>query len=168
MILRIALSLAALAAPAAALAAPYADLAAIDREVMAFTGAPQGTPGGAVLPVDRRLRLSSCASRLLVGWHTQRRESVVVQCPDAGGWRVFVPVVAVQGAAAAAPAVMKGEGVTVAVQGDGFTVSQPGEAMEQGAVGAWIRIRMVKAGSPQGEALRAQIVRPGLVQVPMP
>lgn len=168
MTIRLALSLAAAAVPAAALGASFADLAAIDREVAAFTGAPQGQPGGAVMPVDRRLRLTACASPLLVGWHTQRRESVLVQCPDAGGWRLFVPVKAAQGAAAAAPAVMRGEGVTVAVQGDGFTVSQPGEAMEPGPVGAWIRIRMVKAGSPQGEALRAQIVRPGLVQVPMP
>lgn len=168
MTFRLALSLAAVAAPAAAQAAPFADLEAIDRQVATFTGAAQGQPGGAVLPVDRRLRLTSCVSPLLVGWHTQRRESVLVQCPDAGGWRVFVPVMAVQGAAAAAPAVMRGEGVTVAVQGDGFTVSQPGEAMEPGAVGAWIRVRMVKAGSPQGEALRAQVVRPGLVQVPMP
>lgn len=165
---RLALSLAILAAPCAAFAASYADLAVIDRQVMAFTGAPQGQPGGAVLPVDRRLRLTACASQLLVGWHTQRRESVLVQCPDAGGWRVFVPVMAVQGAAAAAPAVMRGEGVTVAVQGEGFTVSQPGEAMEPGAVGAWIRVRMAKARSPQGDILRAQIVRPGLVEVPMP
>lgn len=162
------LSLAALATPAAAFGAGFADLMAIDRQVAAFTGASQGQPGGAILPVDKRLRLAACTSPLLVGWHTQRHESVLVQCPDAGGWRVFVPVMAVQGAAAAAPAVMRGEGVTVAVQGDGFTISQPGEAMEPGPVGAWIRIRMVKAGSPQGEALRAQIVRPGLVQVPMP
>lgn len=168
MTFRFALSLAVLAAPAAALGAAYADLTAIDRQVAAFTGAAQGQPGGAVLPVDRRLRLTSCASQLLVGWHTQRRETVLVQCPDAGGWRVFVPVMAAQGMAAAAPAVMRGEGVTVSVTGDGFTVSQPGEAMEPGAVGAWIRVRMVKARTPQGEALRAQIVRPGLVEVPMP
>lgn len=160
--------LAALATPVAVDAAAFADLAAIDREVAAFTGNAQGQPGGAVLPVDRRLRLTACASPLVVGWHTTRHESVLVQCPDAMGWRVFVPVMSVQGAPAAAPAVMRGEAVTVSVQGDGFTVSQPGEAIEPGAVGAWIRVRMVKSGSAQGEAMRAQIVRPGLVQVPMP
>ena len=103
-----------------------------------------------------------------IGWHAQRRETVLVQCPDAGGWRVFVPVMAAQGVAAAAPAVLRGEAVTISVAGDGFTVSQPGEAMEAGAVGSWIRVRLAQAGIARGEPMRAQIVRPGLVSVPMP
>lgn len=167
MILRLTLSLAAAALPASALAAPFADPAAIDREVTGFTGIPQGQPGGAALPVDRRLKLASCQSPLSLGWHTQRRETVLVQCPDAGGWRLFVPILAAQGAAAA-PAVLRGEAVTISVAGDGFTVSQPGEAMEPGAVGSWIRVRLAQGGVAKGEPMRAQIVRPGLVSVPMP
>lgn len=168
MILRLTLSLAAAALPVAANAAPFADPAAIDREVMGFTGLPQGEPGGAALPVDRRLKLAACRAPLVLGWHTQRRETVTVQCPDAGGWRLFVPVLAGQGAAASEPAVLRGEGVTIAVEGDGFTVSQPGEAMEQGAVGAWIRVRLAQGGVAKGQPMRARIVRPGLVSVPMP
>lgn len=171
MMLRLTLSLAAAlpaAVPGIAHAASFADPVAIDREVAAFTGVAQGQPGGAALPVDRRLKLAPCRSPLALGWHTQRRETVTVQCPDAGGWRLFVPVLAVQAGPAAAPAVMRGEAVTIAVEGDGFTVSQPGEAMEQGAVGAWIRVRVAQGGVAKGEAMRAQIVRPGLVSVPMP
>lgn len=149
--------------------AAMTDLAAIDRQVAGFTGAAQGTPGGAVLPVDRRLRLNACNAPLNLGWHTARKESVVVQCPDAGSWRLFVPVNASQSAAGApeTPAVTRGEAVTVSVVGDGFAVSQPGISMDQGPVGAWVRVRMVTGGAPKGDAMRAQVIRPGLVQIPM-
>lgn len=160
--------IAAAALPTPALAA-MADLAAIDRQVAQFTGAPQGTIGGAVLPVDRRLRLAACNSPLNLGWHTARKESVVVQCPDAGAWRLFVPVTPAQQASAEpqAPAVTPNEAVTVSVVGEGFAVSQPGIAMDKGAVGAWVRVRMVSGGQPRGDAMRAQVVRPGLVKIPM-
>lgn len=165
---KLAFVLAAAALPATAHAAT-ADLAAIDRQVALFTGAPQGAVGGAILPVDRRLRLAACNSPLSLGWRTARKESVVVQCPDAGSWRLFVPVTPVQQASAApeTPAVARGEAVTVSVTGDGFAVSQPGVAMDQGPVGAWVRVRMVQSGQPKGDAMRAQVVRPGLVAIPM-
>lgn len=156
-----------------AAAAGFADLAAIDQQVQAFTGAPIGAPGGATTPVDRRLRLQSCAAPLAVTWNGMRRDSVLVQCP--GGWRLFVQVAnATLGAAAAPvlPAVTKGDAVTIAVQGDGFTVSQPGEALEAGPIGAWIRVRAVAGGAATAanarDTLRAQIVRPGMVAIPLP
>lgn len=148
-------------------AAGFADLEAIDREVAAFTGASIGQQGGAATPVDRRLRLNPCAAPLALSWHSPRRDSVLVQCPVAGGWRLYVPV---RGATAesATPAINRGDAVTIAVAGDGFTVSQPGEALEGGAVGAWIRVRGVAAVKPgANDAMRAQIVRPGLVSVPV-
>jgi flagella basal body P-ring formation protein FlgA len=64
---------------------------------------------------------------------------------------------------AAAPAVLRGEAVTVSVTGEGFAVSQPGEAMDSGAVGAWIRVKT----SAKSDPVRAQIVRPGLVELPI-
>lgn len=156
-----------------AAAAGFADLAAIDQQVQAFTGAPIGAPGGATTPVDRRLRLQSCAAPLAVTWNGMRRDSVLVQCP--GGWRLFVQVAnATLGAAAAPvlPAVTKGDAVTIAVQGDGFTVSQPGEALEAGPIGAWIRVRAVASSAAAAanarDTLRAQIVRPGMVAIPLP
>lgn len=152
--------------------AGFADLDALDRQVAVFTGAPVGAPGGAMMPVDRRLRLRPCAGPLAVAWNGLRRDSVQVSCPEAGGWRIFVQLAnaGLNGAVAALPAVNRGDAVTIAVQGDGFSVSQPGEALEGGPVGGWIRVRPVRnaanAGASDG-TLRAQIVRPGLVAIPM-
>lgn len=151
--------------------AGFADLDAIDRQVAAFTGAPVGAPGGAVMPVDRRMRLRQCAMPLTISWNGLRRDSVMVQCPDAG-WRIFVQLASAGMTAPAPAAVGKGDAVTIAVTGDGFTVSQPGEALEAGAVGAWINVRPVKASAAANAAskdtLRAQIVRPGMVAIPLP
>jgi len=155
-----------LAAPAPAHAAPFADPAAIDAEVARFTGAPLGTTGGAAQPVDRRLRLAGCANPLSLGWYAGRRDTVLVQCPDLGGWRLFVPVLQSAPGQGEAPAVLRGEAVTIALAGPGFSVTQPGEALDQGAVGAWIRVRTAAAGQGAGsQPLRAQILRPGLVSV---
>jgi len=160
------LTLAILAAAAAA--GGYADLNAIDREVAGFTGAEIGQSGGAATPVDRRLRLRPCASPLALSWRTGTRDSVVVQCQDPGSWRLFVPVSKpVQAAGMSGETVVsRGDAVSIAVSGEGFTVTQPGEAMEAGAIGAWIRVRPVTA-KPGAEPMRAQIVRPGLVSLPL-
>ncbi|MFA7586013.1 MAG: flagella basal body P-ring formation protein FlgA [Novosphingobium sp.] len=146
-------------------ASPFADLVAIDREVAVFTGASTGASGGAALPVDRRLRLRPCLSPLSLGWRTPRQESVVVECPDLGGWRLFVPVRQADAGQTSAVAVNRGDAVTIAVTGDGFTVSQPGEALETGPVGGWVRVRAVNG---KGQPMRARIVRPGMVALPLP
>ncbi|WP_206238376.1 flagella basal body P-ring formation protein FlgA [Novosphingobium terrae] len=161
-----------LAAGSAMAQGAYTDPAAIDREVAAFTGVPIGGTGGATLPVDRRLRLAACRSPLSVSWRASRHDSLVVECPDPGSWHLFVPVRAAPAAAVSStPAIMRGEAVTIAVAGDGFAVTQPGEAMEAGAVGEWIRVRSVHAGNRQpgqtSDAIRARIVRPGEVEVPL-
>jgi len=163
----------ALILAAAPTLAPIADLAAIDREVERFTGVPAGAEGGASLPVDRRLRLAPCRSPLALSWRTPRQETVLVECPDAGSWRIFVPVrrslgpvgSGAGGGPVAAPAVNRGDAVTIAVAGEGFAVSQPGEALDGGPVGAWIRVRTLSA---KAQPMRARIVRPGLVEMPLP
>lgn len=161
----------AVAAPAAAqTAGGYADLAALDRSISAFTGAGIGAPGGASLPVDRRLRLAACSQPLALSWRGFRHDSVMVQCPDPGSWHLFVPVSAVQGVGGTV-AVARGEVVTIAVTGDGFSVSQAGEALEAGSVGDWIRVRTIKDGGPnsgRADAMRARIIEPGEVEVPLP
>ncbi|MGJ0237238.1 flagella basal body P-ring formation protein FlgA [Novosphingobium fluoreni] len=150
----------------AAASTGYADLAAIDREVAGFTGAEIGQSGGAMTPVDRRLRLASCASPLTLSWRTQNHESVIVQCGDPGSWRLFVPIKRDLQGPGGAPAINRGDGISIAVNGDGFSVAQPGEAMESGAVGSWIRVRPINA-KPNAEPMRAQVVRPGLVSLPL-
>jgi flagellar basal body P-ring formation protein FlgA len=155
-------------APVTAQISPFQDPAAIDQAVSAFTGAVVGQPGGAARPVDRRLRLAACNAPLALEWQGTRQDTIVVQCPDTGGWRLFV---AVSGglrqslaAAAAAPiAVARGEAVSITVEGEGFSVTQAGEAMDAGAQGSWIRVRTSARATP----IRARIERPGLVVVPV-
>lgn len=161
-----ALLAAALAAPAQA--QTFADLAGIDRAVAQFAGADPGQPGGPLHPVDRRLHLARCAAPLALGWNGARHEAVLVRCPVPGGWHLYVPVQGQTPATAPVLAVARGEAVTLTVEGDGFAVSQPGEALEAGATGEWIRVRTRTDAGSKGEPLRARIVRPGLVSVPLP
>ncbi len=144
--------------------AGYIDLAAIDNEIAAFTGKSIGQTGGAMMPVDRRLRLNGCRSPLALAWRTARRDTVSVECPDPGSWHLYVPV---RPSETGAVAIARGESISIAVVGDGFSVAQPGEAMDSGAVGDWIRVRGVKDGSPRGDTMRARVTRPGEVEVPM-
>ena len=150
---------------AAAEAAPgqFASLSAIDNAVAAFTGQPIGVSGGATLPVDRRLRLATCDAPLALAWYGASRSSVSVSCPDLANWRIFVPVTASARQQSAATAVERGESITVSVVGDGFTVSEPAEALDSGPIGAWIRVRAGAKANP----VRARIVRPGLAELPV-
>ena len=148
-----------------AAAATFADLDAIDRQVAAFTGAPIGAAGGATQGLDRRLRMRPCYAPLALAWRGDAHDSVVAACPDVGGWRLFVPVKAAPSGPSGPPAVNRGDAVTMAISGDGFTVSQSAEALDAGGVGAWVRVR---ASGGKGEPMRAQVVRPGLVALPLP
>lgn len=154
------------------------DLAEIDTAVAQFTGRSIGLPGGAAQPVDRRLRLARCVAPLAIGWRTgtagERHDTVLVRCPDAGGWRLYVSLASAPPAANApdaTPVVQRGEAVTIAMIGDGFSVEQGGEALDPGPVGGWIRVRSAAAPgtgpAARTEARRARIVRPGLVEVPV-
>jgi flagella basal body P-ring formation protein FlgA len=149
----------------------FADLDMLDRTVADYTGAPAGQVGGAITPVDRRLRLRQCSMPPMVSWLTPRRDAVLVQCPDAGSWRLSVPVyrsgAPVSAQVAEAPAVNRGDAVSISVEGDGFAVTQPGQVLEAGPVGAWVRVAPEsRGGLASVQPLRAQVVRPGLVRIP--
>lgn len=159
----------AAAAPAMAQDGGLADPAAIDAEIAAFTGAAAGAPGGARQPVDRRFRLAACPVPLRIEWYGRASDMVRVECTSGTGWRIYVPVTATSGPAAApggAPlpiVVQRGQMLTITVEGRGFAVSQQGEALEDGAIGAWIRIR------PEGnrEPVRARIQSPQRAVIPL-
>ncbi|WP_374408648.1 flagella basal body P-ring formation protein FlgA [Pelagerythrobacter sp.] len=155
----------AIAAAVPALAAGFHDPASIDREVAQFTGAPQGAAGGARLPVDRRLKLSQCPMPLALEWYGSSNQTVLVRCPISGGWRLFVPVSGGPGNARAEPIVARGEAVSIAIQGSGFTVSRQGEALEAGAVGDWIKVRPV---GEKRDPIRARVIQPGRVGMELP
>ena len=140
----------------------FTDPRAIDRVVASFTGANIGEVGGARQPADPRLRLALCHQPLNANWHGQTRNTVRVECPDLGGWRIFVATRQPAPAARAQKVVKRGDPITVVVRGRGFTVQQSGEAMENGAVGDWIGVRTARRGDP----IRARIERPGLAVIP--
>jgi len=157
----------ALAATAPAIAAGFASPDEIDRAVAQFTGASVGSEGGARLPIDRRLKLAECNAPLALEWYGRARDTVLVQCPVPGGWRLFVPVEAPQAAAPVRrePVISRGESVAIVVRGRGFSLSRQGEAMEQGAVGDWIRVR--PAGQ-RTEPVRVKVIEPGRVGMDLP
>lgn len=159
--------LAACLAPVPLVAQPVppglTDPAALDRAIAAFAGQPIGAPGGAARPVDRRLRLSACSVPPALGWRGEDRASILVECPDPGGWHIYVAMLAATRQAAAGSLIERGQQVTIALSGDGFSVSQPAEALEAGAAGAWIKVRTAAKAEP----VQAQVIRPGLVSVPV-
>lgn len=153
-------------AAAPALAAGFADLSAIDQAVSQFTGSPTGAPGGARSPVDRRLKLSECAPGFALEWYGRDRSTVLVRCPEPGGWRLFVPLSVDAGRQQAAEKIVsRGALVTIVVKGSGFSLSRQGEALDAGAVGDWIR---VKPTDLKGAPLRAEVLRNGMVGIELP
>lgn len=167
-----AVALTALPSVAAAQSAGYADPAAIDAAVATFTGAAAGMPGGARGPVDRRLRMSACSGPLELAWHGRGTSMVRVECNAAPApWRIFVPVnaggQAADGVRAAGsplpPAIARGQVLTIMLQGRGFSITQQCEALEEGRVGQWIRVR------PEGsrEEVRARVDSPARVTIPL-
>lgn len=139
-----------------ALAQGLTDLAEVDRQVSAFAGQPAP-------PVDRRLRLAPCAAPLALSWYGAAQQSVQVRCPVPGGWTLYVPVAAAGGGQPAL--IQRGDAVTIRVGGDGFAVSQPGEAMEPGSAGSWIKVRGL---GPKAPVLRGRVLAAGVVGVELP
>lgn len=148
--------------PFPAAATDFTNLAAIDREVAQFTGAEIGAPGGARKPVDRRLQLPKCGQDLILDWHGSMSNTVKVICPDKGSWGIFVAIRAPQRTLPDAPLIKGGDLINIVVQSDRVSTSRVGEAMDNGAVGDWIRVRPQNGGDP----LRGRIMRPGIVLIP--
>ena len=148
-----------------AYAAELHDLAAIDREVAAFTGVPVGGSGGAQAQVDRQMRLARCSQPLALDYYGART-SIRVVCPDAGSWRVFVPLMQARGEEAGAAVVSRRDLLRVEAGGNGFRVSRSGEALEDGRAGAMIRVR-INDGSRQGRVIAAEVIEAGRVRVPI-
>lgn len=136
---------------------PYTDPAEIDRAVATFTGVAIGEVGGARVPADPRLRLARCAAPLDVSWYGRNGSTLQVSCAGPETWRIFVATNPAPQTPEAVPVVSRGDPITVQVRGQGFSVQQTGEALENGAVGDWIGIRTARDTTP----IRARIERPG-------
>lgn len=162
-VLAAAIMLGALTGPSALAQSRTIDPVRIDEAVARFTGAQVGAIGGARHRADRRLRLSDCQSGLITDWHGIRQSTVKVSCPDPSGWHIYIAVKTAPKAAIAPDIIRRGDSVTIAVEGRGFSIRRPGEAQQSGAAGDWIKVKTNRKGDP----ISAQIVRQGLVSVPL-
>jgi flagellar basal body P-ring formation protein FlgA len=130
-----------------ALAAPLSaqnrqeDLAALDARVAAFVGAT-ATPA----PIDRRLKLMKCPVPALL--EPMAFGAVTLRCP-AAGWRLRVAVTETDMTEHRSIAVVRrGNPVDLIYEGQGFAVSRPGMALEDGAVGQIIRVKTTSSAAP--------------------
>jgi len=174
------LALAAIAAPAAA--QDFQSTQMLDTVVSQFTGHNIGQMGGAIAPVDTRLKLASCAAPQLE-WHTDAHEAVVVRCMSPM-WKIYVPVLApprpkpvpvaaapVPVAAASLPVappvklemvIKRGDTVTLEVGGAGFSITREGIAMNDAPVGGRVQVKVEDKTPP----IQAIVIEAGRAKLP--
>lgn len=144
--------------PILLMAAVFQDTAALDRAVGAFTTRPIGAEGGARTPVDPRLRLALCPT-VSLSWRTEGHDAVVVAC-DGPAWRIFVPVIRPQAAAAPSaqlaiiaqpkqpPVIKRGDPIVIEAGSDGFAISREGTAMGDAAPGGRFLVKVDDSRTP--------------------
>jgi len=159
----------AAAMPAMATTLPPAqNLDELEQIVVTTLGADIGQPGGPMAPIDRRIRLAACPTGIQID--APQMGAVTVRCTTAG-WRLRVPLARVptaqqgsqgfQKTAAANADVRKGDPVQLVAQGNAFSISIEGIAMEDANVGGRVRVSTGQKGS----TLFAEVVEPGRVRL---
>ncbi len=148
----------------------FENLDRLDRLVAMTTGAELGQPGGAMSPVDRRLKLAACPQQPLIEGPVFG--AAVVRCEKLG-WRIRVPLVPVQQVStgfqrpSAQPVqrtilIRKGDPVQLVAGNAAFSVSRLMTAEEDGAVGDFIRVREDRNSPP----VSGRVDPDGLVRIP--
>ena len=107
-------------------AAALHDLAALEAQVASIAGAP--------VAIDRRLRLAQCSAPPVIA---RAAAGLSVECASPP-WRIYV---AAQRLASLVPMVRRGDPVSVAASGRGFSVSVDGVAENDASVGSRVRVR---------------------------
>ncbi len=147
------------ALPTPALADTLEDLDRLDSRIETLTGASAGLPGGAMTPLDRRLKLSACPQPATIEW--MGSDALAVRCP-ALGWRLRVGIVpAATAQTKAMLSVHRGDTVEVRVAGDAFDVTATAIALDDGAEGSSIRLKIGAAGTQTS----AIVTGPGTVSL---
>ncbi len=143
----------------AAHAQPFEAAGAIDRAVEQVLGIRIGEAGGAAYPVDPRLKLARCPASLTV----RRAGSAAVEVSCIGvGWRVRVPLaIAHHSAYPDAPAIKRGDTVSVSLRGAGFEITTSGVALDNAAAGAGVRVKSLTDGS----VFQAIVIGGGIVEL---
>lgn len=171
------LILAALLGAGPAYAGQFENLDRLDSIVAMTVGANIGEPGGAIAPVDRRLKLAACPEVPEVSGPVF--DAAMIEC-KAIGWRIRVPLkpggAYTAGTASVQPAdlnrnapaatkqivVKRGDPVQLVAGGASFSVSRMMIADEDGAVGDMIRVRENRRENP----ILARVTEMGIVRVP--
>ncbi len=124
------------AAAAQSQAQVFEDVAALDARVASVAQAQ---------PIDARLKLARCPQPIVL--EPEQIGAIVVRCEPIG-WRIRVPVIAAAKAATSTEMlVRRGETVEMASSGDGFEISTSATAMEDGALGAPVRVKSLTGGA---------------------
>ncbi len=145
-----------------ALAQPvFEDLGMLDARVAETLDAAIGAAGGAIAPIDRRLRLAACPAPATIA--APVAGAITIRC-QALGWRIRVavggPTRATESSggpprAAAEPIVRRGETVDLVISARGFSVSGSGVAEQSGAAGDRIRVRLANGNRVASGQVRA-------------
>lgn len=152
----------------------FQNLDQLDGLVATTVGAAIGEPGGALAPVDRRLRLAACPQ--IPSIEGPVFGAAIVRC-DKIGWRIRVPLALEKPAYGAAAAygrpqaaapqarvvlIKKGDPVQLVAGNAAFSVTRSMIADEDGAVGDMIRVRQDRT-TP---AVSGRVEQDGIVRVP--
>lgn len=151
-------------ATASAASGPFEDIEALDARVAEYTGVAAGNPGGAVAPVDRRLRLTKCPSEPSI--EPAVHGILAVRCA-ALGWRLGVRLMPLSSTNAADDAplgpivIRKGDAIQLSYAGAGFSLSTEAIAMDSAPAGHPIRVQL----PGQRTAISAIAVRNGFAKI---
>lgn len=151
--------------PATAAPAQFENLDRLDGLVATTVGANVGEQGGAMAPIDRRLRLAACPTIPSIDGPVFG--AAIVRC-DAIGWRIRVPLIgAAKGVGVVARPqktvlVRKGDPVQLVAGNASFSVSRVMIADEDGAAGDMIRVREDRKSAP----IAGLVQENGVVRVP--
>lgn len=140
------------------LAQSVEDLDQLDSRVQHLTGAAPGQPGGAIAPIDRRLRLVACPQPASIEWSGS--DSLTIRCP-AIGWRLRVGIASSSSGpqARAELLVHRGDTVEISVEGQDFDVTTTALSLDDGAKGQSVRLKLGVSGTQSS----ATVTGPGSV-----
>ena len=145
-------------------ASPFEDSAALDRQVATHLNANIGDAGGALAPIDTKLRLKRCPGEVQLS--ATNNSAVMVSCPHLG-WRIFVPVrrgPTGHSSSADRPGefvVLRNQPLTLVVRRPSFSISYGVVAQKNGRIGDYIPVR----SSRESKELMARVSGSGEVEL---
>ncbi len=134
------------------------DLDQLDSRVQRLTGAAPGQPGGAIAPIDRRLRLVACPQPASIEWSGS--DSLAIRCPVVG-WRLRVGIASSSSGSQARAELLvhRGDTIEISVEGEDFDVTTTAISLDDGAKGQSVRLKLGANGTQSS----ATVTGPGSV-----